>query len=50
MHRHAWATLAFQKGMSLAAVQKILGHDRLTTAIYLNLTDGHILEEFEAKW
>ena len=29
----------------------ILGHDRpTTTAIYLNLTDGHILEEFEAKW
>jgi integrase/recombinase XerD len=49
--RHTWATLALQKGMSLAAVQKILGHDRLTTtAIYLNLTDGHVLEEFEAKW
>jgi integrase/recombinase XerD len=32
-------------------VQKILGHDRLTTtAIYLNLTDSHVLEEFEAKW
>jgi site-specific recombinase XerD len=28
-----------QKGISLAAIQKILGHDRLgTTAIYLNLT------------
>lgn len=49
--RHTWATLALQKGMSLAAVQKILGHDRLsTTAIYLNLTDQHIVEEFEAKW
>ena len=49
--RHTWATLALQKGMSLAAVQKILGHDRLTTtAIYLNLTDGHILEEYERKW
>jgi len=36
--RHTWATLALQKGMSLAAVQKILGHDRLsTTANYLNL-------------
>jgi hypothetical protein len=21
-----------------------------TTAIYLNLTDGHVLDEFEAKW
>jgi len=49
--RHTWATLALQKGMSLAAVQKILGHDRLTTtAIYLNLTDQHIVEEYEAKW
>jgi len=49
--RHTWATLALQKGLSLAAVQKILGHDRLaTTAIYLNLTDAHVVEEFEAKW
>jgi integrase/recombinase XerD len=30
--------LALQKNISLATVQKILGHDRLTTtAIYLNL-------------
>jgi integrase/recombinase XerD len=36
--------------MPLAAVQKILGQDRLTTtASYLNLTDGHVLDEFEAK-
>jgi integrase/recombinase XerD len=49
--RHTWATLALQKGLSLAAVQRILGHERLTTtAIYLNLTDAHVLEEFEAKW
>jgi integrase/recombinase XerD len=49
--RHTFATLALQKGISLAAVQKILGHDRLTTtAIYLNLTNGHIIEEFEKKW
>lgn len=39
--RHTFATLALQKGISLAAVQKILGHDRLTTtAIYLNFTDA----------
>jgi integrase/recombinase XerD len=49
--RHTFATLALQKGISLAAVQKILGHDRLTTtAIYLNLTDTHIIEEYEQKW
>jgi integrase/recombinase XerD len=49
--RHTFATLALQKGISLAAVQKILGHDRLTTtAIYLNLTDMHVAEEYEDKW
>ncbi|CAN5466982.1 hypothetical protein BH10PSE19_BH10PSE19_01220 [soil metagenome] len=37
--RHTFATLALQKGISIAAVQKILWHDRLTTtAIYLNFT------------
>src|SRR6266568_229580 len=46
--RHTFATLALQKHLSLATVQKILGHDRLTTtAIYLNLTDTHIIEEYE---
>lgn len=49
--RHTFATLALQKGISIAALQKILGHDRLTTtAIYLNLTNDHVLEEFERKW
>ena len=49
--RHTFATLALQKNISLAAVQKILGHDHLTTtAIYLNLTDTHIIEEYEQKW
>ncbi len=49
--RHTFATLALQKGISLAAVQKILGHDRLTTtAIYLNLTDAHVVEEYSSKW
>jgi integrase/recombinase XerD len=49
--RHTFATTALQKGISLPMVQKILGHDRLaTTAIYLNLTDVHIQEEFERKW
>jgi integrase/recombinase XerD len=35
----------------LASVQKILWHDRLmTTAIYLNFTDAHVMEEYSAKW
>ncbi len=42
---------ALQKGISLATIQKILGHDRLsTTAIYLNLTASHIIEEYAQKW
>ena len=49
--RHTFATLFLQKGGSLAALKKILGHDRLaTTEIYLNLTDHHIVEEYHAKW
>lgn len=49
--RHTFATLALQKGISLASVQKILGHDRLaTTAIYLNFTDAHVVDEFIKKW
>ncbi len=49
--RHTFATLFLQKGGSLAALKKILGHDRLsTTEIYLNLTDHHIVEEYHHKW
>lgn len=49
--RHTFATLALQKSISLAAVQKILGHERLsTTSLYLNFTDIHILEEYSRKW
>ena len=49
--RHTFATLALQKNISIAAVQKILGHDRLaTTAIYLNLTESHVMEEYQQKW
>lgn len=49
--RHTFATLTLQKGISIGAVKKVLGHDKLeTTAIYLNYTDAHIQEEFENKW
>jgi len=30
---------------------RILGHDHLeTTAIYLNLSPEHVLDEYHAKW
>lgn len=49
--RHTFATLSMQKGVSLPAVQKTLGHERLsTTAIYLNLSPEHILDEYRKKW
>lgn len=49
--RHTFACDAIRKGISLPALQKILGHDRLeTTAIYLNLTPQHVLDEFHQKW
>jgi integrase/recombinase XerD len=48
--RHTHATLAQQKSISLAAIEKILGHDRLaTTAIYLNLTDTYVVEQYSQK-
>jgi integrase/recombinase XerD len=49
--RHTFAVTALQKGVSLAALQRILGHDNLaTTAIYLNLSNEEALREFRAKW
>jgi integrase/recombinase XerD len=49
--RHTFAMTALQKGISLPAVQKILGHDSLhTTVSYLNFTGAHIQDEFERKW
>jgi integrase/recombinase XerD len=49
--RHTFAALALQKGISLATVQRILGHGRpQTTAIYLNFSDVHVQDEFERKW
>jgi integrase/recombinase XerD len=39
------------EGISLPALQRLLGHDRLTTTeIYLNLSPEEVLREFRAKW
>jgi integrase/recombinase XerD len=42
---------AVQKGISLPALQRLLGHDHLaTTEIYLNLSPEEVMREFREKW
>jgi integrase/recombinase XerD len=49
--RHTFAVTAVQKGISLPALQRLLGHDRLTTTeIYLNLSPEDVIREFKEKW
>jgi integrase/recombinase XerD len=49
--RHTFAVTAVQKGISLPALQRLLGHDRLTTTeIYLNLSPEEVVREFREKW
>jgi integrase/recombinase XerD len=49
--RHTFSVNAIQKGISLPAIQRILGHDHLTTTeIYLNMSPEHVLDEYQAKW
>jgi integrase/recombinase XerD len=49
--RHTFAVASLQKGISLAALQQILGHSNLTTtAIYLNLSPEEALREYREKW
>jgi integrase/recombinase XerD len=49
--RHTFAVAAVQKGLSLPAPQRLLGHDRpITTEIYLNLSPEDVMREFREKW
>lgn len=49
--RHTFAVTAVQKGISLPSLQRLLGHDHLTTTeIYLNLSPEEVIREFRAKW
>ena len=49
--RHTFSVTAIQKGISLLALQRPLGHDQLTTTeIYLNLSPEEVLREFREKW
>jgi integrase/recombinase XerD len=48
---HAFAVTAVQKDISLPALQRLLGHDHLTTTeIYLNLSPEEVIREFREKW
>jgi integrase/recombinase XerD len=49
--RHTFSVSAIQKGISLPALQRLLGHDHLTTTeIYLNLSPEDVIREFQQKW
>ncbi len=49
--RHTFSVTAIRKGISLPALQRLLGHDRLTTTeIYLNLAPEDVVREFQEKW
>ena len=49
--RHTFSVAAVQKGISLPSLQRLLGHDRLTTTeIYLNLSPEDVVREFREKW
>jgi len=49
--RHTFSVTAIQKGVSLPALQRLLGHDNLsTTQIYLHLSLEEALDEFKHKW
>ena len=51
MLRRTFAVTTAQKGISLPALQRLLGHDRLTTTeIYLNFSPEDVVREFMAKW
>lgn len=49
--RHTFAVEATRRGVSLAALQRALGHDHLSsTQVYQNLSAADVVEEFERKW
>jgi site-specific recombinase XerD len=49
--RHTFSVTPIQKGIFLPALQRPLGHDRLTTTeISLNLSPEEVVREFREKW
>jgi integrase/recombinase XerD len=48
--RHTVVVTAVQKGISRLALQRLLGHDRLTTTeVYLNLSPEEVVREFREQ-
>lgn len=48
--RHTFAVLALQRGLSLPALQRLLGHAHLTsTAVYLNLAPEDAVREYRER-
>jgi integrase/recombinase XerD len=49
--RHTFSVASIQKGISLRSLQKVLGHDTLsTTEIYLNISPEEVIKEYQSKW
>ena len=49
--RHTYSVTCIQKGISLPSLQRLLGHDHLTTTeIYLNLSPEDVIREYREKW
>jgi integrase/recombinase XerD len=48
--RHTFSVDAIRRGVSVAALQKALGHDNLSsTQVYLNLSAADVVEEFRRR-
>ena len=51
MLRHTFAVAAVQKGISLPALPRLLGHDRLTTTeISVNLSPEEVVRALRETW
>jgi integrase/recombinase XerD len=49
--RHTHAVTALQRGISLASLQRVLGHDNIeTTAMYLNISGEEAARKYREKW
>lgn len=49
--RHTFATEALRRGMSLASLQRLLGHSSIKiTELYLHLTGEDVRREYESVW